>query len=305
MPEALPDRVDHRGGDVEPREVHQLERAHAQPQDVPGDPVDPGGIGDRLLQQRQGLGDQPPAGVVDEEAGGVGHGHRPVPAALDQRREHRRDPGAGGGARYDLDDLHQRYGVEEVQTGQPARVPQRGGDPGHRQGRGVGREDRGLRQRLFQLPEDLGLGVQVLAHGLHDQLDLGARRPRVVQRDQPLQGRGGILGGHPALVDRAFQHRPYEVHARCHRLGPDVAEFHGVPADGGPLGDAAAHGSGADDPDTHGGYVLSAGAVDVSDGSRGRRRKMRAAGFSGGRRGRGRRPRAGGAARPRSAGARS
>ena len=114
--------------DVQPGQVHQLERPELEAHLVTQDAVGCGEIADAFADQAQCFGAITPTRVVDDEARCVRRAHRHM-AHL---------PGVGGqggtggfigaDAGNDFHHLHQRYRVEEMQAGEPLRALQCGGD---------------------------------------------------------------------------------------------------------------------------------------------------------------------------------
>ena len=191
------ERARDRVADVDPDEVHQLERAHPEPERAAADAVDLLGGGEPLLDDPQRLERERAVAAVDQEA-------RPV-GGLDHVLAQRLAERAGAGERlraalragHQLDEAHPRHGVEEVQADHALGPGHAGRDRRDQQRRGVRRQDRvgrdGLRERGEQRPLDLehlgrGLDHHVARRepaelrGPLDALDAVARRGvRVVQ----------------------------------------------------------------------------------------------------------------------------
>ena len=127
---------------------------------------------------------------VGDEAGLVAHDHglllQPLGQGLDVG-EHivSSDDGAD-----DLDELLHGGRVEEVHSDDARGLLGRDGDLGHRQGRGVRREDSLLADYRIERSEDLLLERQLLGHRLDDEL-AGGQLPQVgCIADPAMQGCG-------------------------------------------------------------------------------------------------------------------
>jgi hypothetical protein len=106
----------HRDGeaDVDPDQVLELERPHAEAPAQAADAVDLGRRGEPLLDGPQGLEPERPPAAVDEEAGAVGGGdHPPAHGRAGAARERQRLL-ARRIARHHLDKAHERRRIEEV-----------------------------------------------------------------------------------------------------------------------------------------------------------------------------------------------
>jgi hypothetical protein len=126
--------------DIDPDQVHQLERAHLEAAALPADPVDLRQGRGALLQQPQPLEPEWPVAAVHEEAGAVD--------GLDHDLAHRLAGCAGerqrllGGLRagHDLQQRHQRRRIEEVHPHDALGPARAACDRGHQQRGGVGRQ---------------------------------------------------------------------------------------------------------------------------------------------------------------------
>ncbi len=103
--------------DVEPGQIHQLERPHPEPGRIAKDRVDLGNGRHAFAQHGQGFRAECPAGVVDDEAGRVGGQNGAMAETASQIHKRPFDIDSGVGAADDLDELHRRHGIEEVIAG--------------------------------------------------------------------------------------------------------------------------------------------------------------------------------------------
>jgi hypothetical protein len=241
----LVERLGDLQADVEPDEVGQLERPHAEPGGA-HDRVDVLDAGQALLQQPQRLQAERAVAAVDQEPGAVGR--------LDHAPAHRLAGRARGGQRLggglqagdQLDERHQRRGVEEVQAHDPRRVGRPAGDRRDRDRGRVGRQHRAGRD-LRQRAEQLVLELQALGRGLDDQRARGQRRERRGLLE-PRADRGRVA------VEAALVHQLGDAGPGA--LGPGgrgaldrVEEQRPGAALGGELRDPRSHRAGAHDAD--------------------------------------------------------
>ena len=166
----LPEGLGDREVDVDPDQVHQLERAHPQPGAEPDDPVDLVVRRDPLAEHPQRLEEERADAAVGDEADRVAGADRGAahPAGdLGGELEGRLAALVAGD---DLDELHQRRRVEEVHADDPLGLGDPRRDRGHREGGGVGGEDGvGPADRGEPL-EQVPLQVEVLGRGLDHQV---------------------------------------------------------------------------------------------------------------------------------------
>ncbi len=119
-------------------------------------------------------------------------------------------------------------------------------DGRHRQRGGVGGEQAVVGDDVLQRAEELLFDVQPLQDGLDDE-------SAVRQFDEALHGlQAGARGVPVGAGELSLLHEPVEAGAdRCGRVpgapGGCVVQPHGVAGDQRDLGDALAHGAGADD----------------------------------------------------------
>ncbi|KFF32578.1 hypothetical protein G039_0334180 [Pseudomonas aeruginosa VRFPA01] len=243
------DRLHHRQADVETDQVEQLERPHAEPGALAQDFVDRRHGRHVFAEHAQRLGAEGPSGMVDDETGAIAGAHRLVAQGRHQRAQPLGDPGAGGEAVDHLDQAHQRHRVEEMQAGDPSGITAGRGDGGDRQRRGVAGENRLVVEHLFQLAEQRLLGAQVLDNRLDHQL-AGAEDPQVLDHPQVVQGARARFLGQPAFFHLPGKRSGDSVARLRRRALAAVEEQHREAGAGGELGDALAHGAGADDADT-------------------------------------------------------
>jgi RecB family endonuclease NucS len=148
-------------------------------------------------------------------------------------------------------DLHQRLEgcrVEELHADDLLGASGADRDLRHRQGGGLGAEDRVVREDLVQPAQHRDLGLEVLRQRLDHQLAAGETR-QVGAHGDARQQRGTLVGGHLLAVDRALRGRlDGREPARGGRvLDVDAHHLDAVP--GEHLGDARAHGAETDDAD--------------------------------------------------------
>jgi hypothetical protein len=166
----------------------------------------------------------------------------------------------------DLNDAHQRNGVEEMQPGDTVRMPAAGGDRRDRQGRGVGGQDGVGSDHLLEFEEERLLGIETLDYRLDHHVavrHVGQRpdhpdaRPisRNLRRIQLALVRKP-LPGLPDGIDRAL---------RC--LGVGVVQEHAGACLCHHLGDPPSHHAGPDDADLRCAIALGLRARHAGHGS--------------------------------------
>ena len=156
--------------------------------------------------------------------------------------------GARTGPRDDLDQLHGRRRVEEVQADEPVGPGGGRGQFRDAQARGVRGQDglgrAGLVQSLIERP----LPVHDLGDGLYHQIGVG-HLGRLLDLGDPFDLRddlGRPLGSDLALLDRLVQALRDDPEAALDELVADVAQHDVVTGVGCHLGDAGTHRAGAD-----------------------------------------------------------
>ena len=131
--------------------------------------------------------------------------------------------GIGGGERADdLDQLHERHGVEEVEPQDALGMRRGGGDLGDREGGGVAGQHSVRLHHLVEHREDLALRPDVLDHRLHHELaggqvlELG--RALDITQDLVL-----VRGLDLALGDPVLEKLPYPAQTFVQRRLVDLA----------------------------------------------------------------------------------
>ena len=148
----------------------------------------------------------------------------------------------------DLDQRHDRGGVEVVEADDLLGPQRRFADLGDRQRGGVRGEDRVAGRRGVELGEDGLLDVHALGHGLDHEVDVAEARVGGAAVDAPddlLDLRVALLLGQLAALDQfpdlARGHVAGLVEPGLHELVVDVLELHGDARGRDRLGDLAPH----------------------------------------------------------------
>ncbi len=154
----------------------------------------------------------------------------------------------GGDAADDLDQLHQRHGVHEVQADEPLRPVGGRGQPGDRDRRGVRSQERALAEVRRERGEDRLLDRLVLGRRLDDQI----RLPDLLQPFDGFDPAESRL--HRRIVDDASRDLAREValddvQAGIDPLAADVVQLDRVAGQGADVADARAHLARADNAD--------------------------------------------------------
>src|SRR5690606_36517114 len=194
--------VEDREADVEADEVAELERAHRVAVAELHRFIDVLRARDAALEHADGFDAEDHAEAAGREAREVFDDDRLL---ADARRERaRRLDGRVGRAQaaHDLEELHQRDRVEEVEPDDPRRVAARRRDLGHAQRRGVGAEDRVLRRVLSEQGEGLDLQLHALGDRLDDQIRVGDRRLELGRGVDARPRRVTIAGAQHVLLDQ-------------------------------------------------------------------------------------------------------
>ena len=240
--------VHDRQDDVQPHEVRQFQRAHrmvgAQLQRL----VDRGDVPDALVQGVDRLIDHRHQDAVDDEGGevlGIGRG---LAQRLGEGDGRFIGGGRGGDAAHDLDQLHHRCRLHEMQADEPVRPVRDRGQPGDRDRGGIGGQQGVRTQMRDEIGQDRLLDGLILDSGLDHQVRLGGGGQRGCGRD----ARKGGVGC--ALVGQAATHLPGQAGrdgglGLGHAVGGGVVKQHLIAARGHGLGDACAHLACADDGD--------------------------------------------------------
>ena len=250
--------VEDRQRRVEADEVEERQRAHREVAAALHRGVDVLARGGAVLQHAHGVVEVREQQGVDDEAGAVGDLDGVLAAGRGERHRRLDRVVAGGERADDLDELHQRRRVEEVDAADPVRAlgGDRHLDDGQR--RGVGGEDAVGLDDLLQLGEQLALGGEVLDDALDHEVAVGEPAEVVGGGDA---GERGVAVG---LLELALGHLPVEVagHAGHDGLGALLAarsHDHVEAGAGGHLDQPRAHDPRADDP--HRVDVTHAGAL--------------------------------------------
>jgi hypothetical protein len=233
---------------VDADEVGQGDRAHRQARAEPHGVVDVLHGGVARLDHADGLVEVREQQLVGDEAAPVADGDRDLADRLGERLRGLDHTLVGDHGADELDQLHDRGGVEEVEaehTVGPLRVD---GDVHDRQGGRVGRDDGLGGGDLVELRERLLLEGQDLRDGLDDEVTVGQRRPvgRAVDagQDRVALRCVDLLPGHEALEGAGDALVP-----ALHRRVVDLDEDDVDAVARHDLGDARPHRAAADDAD--------------------------------------------------------
>ena len=149
---------------------------------------------------------------------------------------------------HDLDELQDRCRVEEVHAHDLRRPLRRHGDVGHREGRGVGGQNRVGGDGLVELFEDDALELEALRHSLDHELTVGHVVVRRREANASEDRLALFFGGLPAR-DRAAG-RAFDVALTARHGGFVRIEADDVVATAGEdLDDSGTHGAETDDAD--------------------------------------------------------
>ena len=222
----------HRGMDVEPGEIHRLERPDSRPAGT--EAVDDGAVdvlerADARVHEGVGLPQERVLQPIDDEARDVAPDDDRLLAQLVHpvhERVHRRRGGLLGA--HDLDQLDELRRVQPVQARETLGPAKRRGERSERQRRRVRRQDRVGRRQLLCPYEELALRLELLDDRLDHELGacerlVGGRRHPHAARVLPEPRAGGLEA---RLAARAQPHRGAGVRedARdpcAHRAGAD------------------------------------------------------------------------------------
>ena len=233
---------------VETDEVEQRERTHRVATAEPHGRVDVLARRVAALEHRHRVVEVAEEQRVGDEARLVADDDRLLVEALGQGLDVLEDVVRGDDGPDDLDELEDRRRVEEVHADDALGRARRRGDLGDRQRRGVRREDGVGGDDQVEPAEDLLLEVELLGHGLDDELAVRERGEVRGVGDVPVQG---VMGG---LVDlAAVECAP----GRLREEGPspldglvgDVHRDDVDPVAREHLHDAGTHGAQSDDAD--------------------------------------------------------
>ena len=237
---------DHVVRNIQCRQVKQLEGAELEADLVAQDAVDGGEIGNAFAHDAQGFCAITATGVVDDEAWRVLRLHSRVAHLAGKFRQALANSGIGFESGDDLDHFHQGHRVEEVVTRKLSRALQCRCNSGHRQGGCVGDQHRCRGQDFFQVCEQAFLDVELFHNGFDHQFTVS----QVLHAGRAQQT--AFVSCHGFSSQSAFflQLVPLLEHGITRFLDgfslcviqPDLAARLGCN-----LGDAPAHGAGAND----------------------------------------------------------
>jgi hypothetical protein len=205
------------------------------------------GVGDALLEDAEGLEVERPLHAVDDEARRVGRHDRRLGQPSGEQRDAVDDLGRRHRPGDDLDERHQRHGVEEMHPDDALGMLGGRRDLRDRQRAGVRGEDR-LGGRIgVEPPEGVALELQLLGNGLDD--DVGACELADLRDRADATASGSRIGlGELALLGLALQEAPMRSSARSE--APSTGSWSNTEARlGRHLGDAGAHDAGPEHAD--------------------------------------------------------
>ncbi len=243
------DRLHHRMRHVQPGQVHQLERAHAEAGLLAHHRIHVGKGGHAFLHHAQALGVHAAPRVVDDEARSVDAAHGGVAHAPGQGGQGIAGGGGAAQAVDHFDHLHHRHRVEAMEPGHAFGPPACRGNRRDRQRRGVGGEDRLRPHDGLELAEQVALGLQVLDDGLDDEVAVG-QVGEGGGRHQMRDGGVGLVGGELALGHQPGKRIGQRGAGGLHGLRVGVEQLDAQAGLGRDLRNAAPHGAGTHDPDT-------------------------------------------------------
>ena len=225
---------------VEADEVEQLERAHRVAAAEAHRRVEVLARRVVALEHRHRVVEVPEEQRVRDEARLVADDDRLLPDPVGERLDVLEDVVGGDDGPDHLDELLHRRGVEEVHADDSLGVARGDRDLGDGQRRGVRREDRVGRDDLVDPAEQLALEVQVLGHGLDDELAVGEVVEVRRERHPAVEGVVLLLRHLPA-GQRATRGAGQHLLAVLDTLGVDLDGDHVDPVAGEHLHDARAH----------------------------------------------------------------
>ncbi|CAD5252737.1 conserved hypothetical protein [Bosea sp. 62] len=246
--ETVMQHLHHRQAGVEADEVGKLERAHRMIRAEPHRRVDRLDRADALIERVDGLVDHRQQDAVDDEGREILGDRR----RLVQRRDEALGAFEGAVVRGDaadqLDELHQRYRVHEMDADEMLGAIGRRGEPRDRDRRGVRGQDRVGAQMGADGGENLALHLLALGRSLDHEV----ARTQILQlrrRDDPAHRRAAVLVGDGALGDLPGHVAIDRRQRRVDALFGDVVQPDVEARDRGDMGDAVAHLPGPDDAD--------------------------------------------------------
>jgi hypothetical protein len=186
--------------------------------------------------------------AVDDEPGDLGAGDGLLADRLREGDGGSERLGGGFLALNDLDQGHDRGGIEVVKADDLVRSQGRVGDLRDRQRGGVRGEDRVRGRRRVELGEDVLLDLHLLGHGLDDEVHVAEARVggrAVDASDDLVDLRLALLLGEPAFLDEfarlALRHRARLRETGLHERIVDVLEHHRDARSGDRLCDLPSH----------------------------------------------------------------
>ncbi|MNC48953.1 hypothetical protein D3C75_980990 [compost metagenome] len=199
--------------------------------------VDRGDIAHALVQDIDGLVHHRHQDAVDDEGGEVFGFGGDLAQALGEGDGGFIGGGRGGDAAHDLDQLHRRRRLHEVQADETIRPVADRGQAGDRNGRGVGGQQ-GVRTQVRQkIDKDRLLDGFVFGRRLDDQIGLG-RLGQGGDGADAGQGRVGLGRGRQAARRAPRQAGRDLAEGQRNPLGRQVVEPHLIAAGGHRLSDA-------------------------------------------------------------------
>src|SRR5690606_29296875 len=157
---------------------------------------------------------------------------------------------AGRDRAHDLDELHDRHRIEEVEADDAVGTLRRGGHGRDGERAGVAGENGFGRADVVQLAEHRVLGLEILGDGLDHEIGIGEVGERGGGLD-PVEGLIAQRGVELALFDGAIEAARDGLDAAFAELIAHFADPRAITRPGGDLGDSAAHQATAQD-----GYCL-------------------------------------------------
>ena len=246
--------------DIVTDEIHQFERPHRKPAALAQQGVERFQTAGTLAQHPERLGVVRSRHPIDDETGRRARPNRhlaPRPRGVDQVVDQRR---VGGEAADYLDQRHARRGIEEMQPHHAFRPRQAGRDRRDGNRRGIGGQNRFRTQQGLQATKKIALDLEILDHRFDDQ----PRRLQILQLlggSNAVEDRLAFLVGELAFLDQEVQILRHGLTAFRHRVGAAIEQEYRVAGGCGHLGDAAAHGAGANDGDIDAGNKRAHGRI--------------------------------------------
>ncbi len=236
---------------------------------------------DPFVQRIDRLVDHRHQDAVDDEGREILGGGRGLAKAVYHRKAGFERLLVGRNAPDQLDELHHRDGVHEVEAHELFRPVRPARQPCDRNGRGVRGENRLRREMRPEACEDLLLDLFLLGRGLNDEV----HRAKVCQGHRAAdarQRRRLVLGRDLAAVHLTVDVAVDLRHGAGQRLGADVVDQHIISCQRKDMRDAGAHLPGPHDahrPDIHGCPRFRNPADHTRGAGRGARPRRKCGGF--------------------------